>query len=160
MGRPTYVPIADSLLAIDDFGRATNVFQALRDNIAGARVQLVPMDITEKSTSSSSYVTLWNFPVHIPSAVAEPKNTAEITAWLEAKVSANNGDFRLKDSASGNVGSAVNVTATSYADIEPTLTIQNAWRGTTRTIIVQTRQNTAGTAFGKAENSIASRFDY
>ena len=160
MSRPTYNPIPDADVDLDSFGKETDVFQYLRDNAAAGRVQLIWQDVAEQTTTSASYVTLWSFAMHIPSAAADSLVTAEITGWLEARVSANDGDFRLQDNASATNGTAVNVTGTSYAAIEPMLAIADSWRGTVRTINVQARQNTSGTAYGRAETSAAARFDY
>lgn len=162
MSRPAYLAIQDGLMEVGDFGRASNIYKRIRDNIAAGRVQLIGMDETEQDTSPTvgSYVELWHFEFYIPAAGTDGLITPELTVWLEAKVSANDGDFRLQDQASSNVGSPVNVTATSYGPIEPELTLLEAWRDTVRTIIVQARQNTSGTAFGRAEDSHASRFDY
>lgn len=160
MSRPTYNPITDATLAIDEFGRATDVYQYLRDNIAAARVQLIAMDIAEATGTSTSYATLFSFPVTVPSAAAETQNTAEMTIWLEAKVTANSADYRLQDQSDATTGSSTNVTGTTYAAIELTLPISDSWRGTTRTILVEAKQNTSGTHYGRAEDSNASWLDY
>ncbi len=160
MSRPTYVPVPDTDLAIDDYGKTDDVFKQIRDNCASARVQLISMDEAEQSTASTSYVVLWSFPLFIPSAAADPLVTAEITAWIEAKVSANNGDFRLVDNASATAGSPINTSSTSYVELEPVLAIDDAWRGTKRLIDLEARIITSGTAFAKAEASMASRFDH
>jgi len=160
MTRPAYVPIPDTDADIDSPG-AEDFFQALRDNIAAARVNHVYMDVAQQDTSGvGSYETLWSFFLKLPPIAAEPLISPEIIGFVRAKVSANNGDFRLRDSASGNAGTPINVTSTSLVTINPTLALDTAWYGSIRTIQVQAQQNVAGIASGQAEDSNATTYDY
>jgi hypothetical protein len=154
MARPTYVNIPDTDVDLDSPGKTNLVFKRMRDNINALRIQLIPLDITEKTTGSGTFVSLVSFWVFIPNVADYTGIARRIVADFEVKVDsgANTGTYRLKDSVSSDVSNEVTTTSTTYEFKNPVLTIDPAWLsgdGVSRLILLEGKVS-AGTAYARS----------
>ena len=119
-----YVDIPDADVDLDSFGKETDVFQRLRDNIRAGRETVFAWPYAEQSTNSATFVTLDSVRLFVPNVPAFTGIARQIIHDFEAKIApAGTGTYRLRDNVSGNTGTEVTTTNTSYEAKSATLNI-------------------------------------
>lgn len=140
-----------------------DLFTELRDNANAVRQSLFGVSIAETSTASTSYVTLHSFRLVIPDLADYTTIQRQVTGDIQAKVAnaAATGSYHLRDNSSGNTGSDVTTSSITYAYLQPSLNIDAAWKGTTRTIDVRVKTNNASYAASlKYDQGVGWLLDY
>jgi hypothetical protein len=155
-----YVEIPDSDIGVGDYGRTDTVFTRLRDNIRALRHSLYAVLFAETTTTSTTFVQAKRFEIFVPDRPDETGYSRELRLRIEGRVSAGTGEWRLKDVASGNAGTAASSTSTTYGERSMTLAVQSSWKGTLRQIDVEFRQVTSGTVYARSDARIAGELDF
>lgn len=137
-----------------------DLFVRIRDNLVALRAFLFSFLFAEQTTSSGTFVDLASAQVFVPDLTDDPDVTRAATVIVEGKQASGAGELRLKDSASGNTGSAVAVSSSSYSDKTLTLALDNAWAGTIRTLVVQGRITSGATLAAQSVNRVAGTLVY
>lgn len=166
-----WTDIPNSDLDVNSPGKANAVFKAIRDNGHETRQLIVPSIFPEPndadgevSTSLTSYTTVYSFALDIPD-LADFTGIQRRLVWdCEVKVVAPTpGAIRLQDVAAGvNSNEITNIVNTSWAVLASKLTLNFAagLLGTTRTIAVQLRATSGGTAHARNLNRDTARLYY
>lgn len=164
MARPTYIDIPDTDVDLDSPAKTDLFFKRVRDNINALRIQLIPINILEKSTNLGAYDTLTSISLFLPNVADYAGIARRIVAVWDGKVSGGgNASYRLRDSASGDTSNVLSTTSATYVPLGPfDLTVDPAWLsgdGVIRTFQIQA-QTTAGTAFMEAPSRMSWYQEY
>lgn len=136
--------------------------EGLRANQLLTRAALFGVSFAEVTTASATYVTVQSVRVYVPDLDDYTGIQRELTAEIEAKVSNASGvaTYMLEDDSSGDTGSEVTTSATSYGWQELTLDLDATWAGTNRTINIQAKITGGYTAYARSENAVSWRVAY
>lgn len=161
MARPPYTNIPTTDVDLDSPITEDEVIKAFRDNIDATRIELVATDFTEQTTTSGSWVTLSSFPLTIPDVEDYSGIQRKLSIWLAMRTDGVElGEVRLRDLATLNVGAAKTTTSGSYEPKQPTLDIDAAWKGTTRTFQIRGQVTGGATLRVKSEKSNGGFLEY
>ncbi len=157
---PTTDAVTGAALTRADYGAdkavTTGRVQQLIDlTLCACRIAF-PFKFAEQTTQATSYADLYARQVQFPDWGEEGAGT--LTVKVEAKVSANNADIRLKDDTSGTTGDVVNLTNAAYEDKTLTLTVGSDWGDADRLIIVQGQVSNAADTLAAQETKVRAWF--
>lgn len=132
--------------------------QALLDMDVLLMRKPLPLSFAEASVLGSTYEIKKTFWLYVPDWLAG-SGTKKLQVWLDMKVDNGTGHWRLKDVSSGNLGTDVTTTSTTYVSTGPgELTILQAWSGLRRQFRIEAAaSNPAYTVFVKSVDRYTMR---
>lgn len=166
MARPAYTVVTDSMIDINS-PLDENLFQYLRDGIEASRICNLWMDEAEATTNvtAAGGAVLFSMELFIPDVADYTGIQRKICGDIQCKLTGSAGTplatFWLRDNATATDGGTVTTNSTSYVDLNPTLDLLAAWKGTKRTIDVVGKINdAANSAEAKSEDNNAWYLEY
>lgn len=164
MARPTWTNIVDGDVDLDS-ELDEDLFEALRDNAAAARISVLGIDVDEDTTTTDSpswdQVLAGDFDLEIPDLNDYVGIARKVTVTVEAKVtSGTTGNLRIYNVTNATGGSAVGVTETSYTDKEVEINV-DSWKGTKPLFRLEfQRTGGSGSVYCQAPKAMTVRLEY
>ena len=169
MSLPTWVAFVGTDVDVDSAAKEGTVLRRARDNIEATRFIFVPCAFEEKTTTNTSFEDMdagdsgreaAEVNVPLPDIGASTGVVRRIILRIRARDTNSDGEMRLIDIGSGNVGPAVAVDTPVNGNFEIELTVPIGWRDTLREIRIQGRSISSGTMSASRFYSIAGRLEY
>lgn len=151
----TYTEITDSDIDVNS-PLDTDLFSAFRDNQRALRFSLFGYVFAEATNTSTGYTTFATGDVFVPDFGTYSGQTNTITVRFQGKISSGDANFRLQDSDSGNTGSEITVSQTTYLNSEVSIGVDASWYGTRRTLLLEGKSSAGGTVAAKNNTGVAT----